>query len=380
MTTYLDHAASTPMLPAAVEVMHDLLQRNVGNPTGAHRIARESRRILDDTRDIVAETMGCEPGDVIFTGGGTEADNLAIFGTSTAERTPICSAIEHPAVLQPVQELGGALIGVDGRGIVDLEELREVLTRQPGASVVSVMLANNESGVIQPLADVVDVVRDLAPATLVHTDAVQGFAWVDVPAATSGVDLLSLSAHKFGGPQGVGLLVAKGDIDLHALIRGGGQERERRSGTQNVAGIAAMGVAMRETAAARAATVARVGSLRDRLVDGLLAAVPDTTESGVGPDRDRSHKVAGSAHLCFAGIESEALLFLLEQSEIYASAASSCASGAQEPSHVLAAMGVTRELAQGSLRLSLGTTATDADVDAALAAIPPAVERLRAFA
>ena len=265
-------------------------------------------------------------------------------------------------------------MGPDGR--IDLDALAGLLGDD--VAVVSVMSANNESGVVQPLDEVAEVVRRWAPNAALHTDAVQAVVWIDTAVHCAPADLIAISAHKFGGPQGVGALVAREGVDLEPLLLGGGQERERRSGTQNVAGIAAMAAAIDATVRDRAATVARVGALRDRLADGLLETVPDTTESAVGADRDRSGKVAGVCHLCFDGIESEALLFLLERSGVLASAASSCASGAQDPSHVLAAMGVERSRALGSLRLSLGYPSTDADVDRALAAIPPAVAQLRA--
>jgi cysteine desulfurase len=234
------------------------------------------------------------------------------------------------------------------------------------------MLANNEIGTIQPLADVADVVRERVPHAVVHTDAVQAFPWLDVASLAAPADLISISAHKFGGPKGVGVLVVRDGVDFLPRQVGGGQERERRSGTQNVAGIVAMGVAARLTAEERKTTVDRVEPLRDHLADGLLAAVPGTYETG-----DRTNKVAGNCHVCFDGIESEALLYLLEQAGIMASAASSCASGAQDPSHVLAAMGLPRALAAGSVRLSLGTTSTEDDVDRALEVLPDAVARLR---
>jgi cysteine desulfurase len=245
--------------------------------------------------------------------------------------------------------------------------------------VVSVMTANNETGIVQPIAEVVELVRRTAPGAVVHTDAVQAFAWIDLRPIAAQVDLLSLAAHKFGGPQGVGVLFVRQGTRIAPRLLGGGQERERRSGTQNVAGIVAMAAAAAETDAQRTETVVRIGALRDRLVDGLVSAVPGTHVSGViggvAPPR-----TANIAHLCFDGIESEALLFLLEKHDVLASAASSCASGAMEPSHVLAAMGLPRALAFGSLRLSLGYPSTDADVAAALDVVPAAVLRLREHA
>ena len=246
-------------------------------------------------------------------------------------------------------------------------------------TVVSVMAVNNETGMIADLAAVVALVRERAPRAAIHTDAVQALSWLDVPAATAGVDLLSLSAHKFGGPQGVGVLAVRSGVPLRPQLLGGGQERGRRSGTQNVAGIVGAAAAAQATVASRPATVARIGALRDRLADGLVASVADVVETGVVAG-DRSGKIAGNCHLCVPDIEAETLLVLLEDRDVYASAASSCSSGAQDPSHVLAAMGVPRSLAQGSLRLSLGWSSTTADVDVALEAVPAAIDRVRQFA
>jgi cysteine desulfurase len=282
----------------------------------------------------------------------------------------VCSAIEHHAVLEPVHTLGGRVVGVGSDGVIDLDALARSL--DDDVALVSVMLANNETGVTQPLADVAALVRERAPRAVVHTDAVQAMPWLDVAALAADAQLVAISAHKLGGPKGVGALAVREGTPFRARQVGGGQERERRGGTQNVAGIAAMAEAVRLTVDERKATVDRVGPRRDRLVDGLLAAVPGAIESG-----DRARKVAGNAHVCLPGIESEALLFLLEQEGIMASAASSCASGAQDPSHVLAAMGIPRDVASGSLRLSLGPTTSEADVDHALAIIPRAVAHLR---
>lgn len=363
------------MRPEAVEAMVSLMAAPAANPTGAHKLARDARKVLDHARQTVAASFDADPGNVIFTAGGTEADNLAILGVVGARGgVPLCSAIEHHAVLHPVEHLGGRVVGVDGRGVIDMADLDAQLDES--VSIVSVMLANNESGVVQPLGEVASLVHEKCDAVL-HTDAVQAVTWLDLVTHTADIDLVSISAHKFGGPQGVGALIVRTDIDLAPVILGGGQERERRSGTQNVAGAAAMAAALAATEAERATMVARVAGQRDRLIEGLRAQLAGVHESGVGEDGDRSHKVAGSAHLCFEGVDSEALLFLLERGGLYASAASSCASGAQEPSHVLAAMGMPRDLATGSLRLSLGSTTTDADIDLALEIIPAAVRQLR---
>ena len=383
---YLDHAATTPVRPGARDAMLPWLGDRTGNPSGAHRLARDARRAIDDARDTFAEVTGFEPGDIVFTAGGTEADNLAVLGVLDATDRPaaVCPGSEHHAVLEAVEHRGGRIARVRADGQVDLDHLAALL--DDTVALVSVMAANNETGVIADLHAVLDLVEERAPQALVHTDAVQALTWLDLPATTTSpsgrrVDLLSLSAHKFGGPQGVGVLAVRAGTPLQPRLLGGGQERGRRSGTQNVAGIAGAAAAARITADARADTVVRLGALRDRLADGLHVTVEGLVETAVDPStRDRSRKVAGSCHVCIPGLEAEALLVLLEGRDVYASAASSCSSGAQDPSHVLAAMGVPRELAAGSLRLSLGWSTTDADVDAALEAVPAAVHRLRAFA
>ena len=359
------------MRPEAVEAMLPFLQERFANPSGAHAAARDARRAVDEARDVVAESLGCQPGEVVFTSGGTEADNHAVLGAVRQHGgLGVASAVEHHAVLHPVEHVGGRLVAVDGRGRIDLDALAEALDDR--VTVVSVMLANNEVGTVQPFASVAAVVRERAPRAILHTDAVQGFPWLDVAALAAPADCISVSAHKFGGPKGVGALVVRAGTTLEPLLLGGGQERDRRSGTHNVAGIAAMAAAMQATVTDRARTVERVGAQRDRLVDALLDAVPDVYETV-----PRADKVAGSAHVCIDGVESEALLFLLERGGVYASVASSCASGAMEPSHVLAAMGVAKERSGGALRLSLGYASSDADVDLALDVVPDAVRRLR---
>jgi cysteine desulfurase len=376
VTYYLDHAATTPVRSVAIETMTKLLADGLGNPSGAHRLARAATRVLDDARENMADALGAQPGEVVFTAGGTEADNLALFGVLEASGgVAVCSAIEHHAVIDPVEHRGGRVVAVNPDGQIDLEALAEALGAD--VSIVSVMLANNETGILQPLAAIADLVREHAPNAALHTDAVQAFSWIDLAEVAQVADMISVSAHKFGGPPGVGALVVRAGTPMAAQIRGGGQERGRRSGTQNVPGIAAMVAAATEMVAEREHEVARVGSLRDRLADGLRAQVSGVVESGVGADADRSTKTANVCHVCIENIESEALLFLLEKDDVLASAAASCSSGAMEPSHVLAAMGYSRELAFGSLRLSLGYPSTDDDIDAVLAALPPAVERLR---
>ncbi|NNE11486.1 MAG: cysteine desulfurase [Ilumatobacter sp.] len=365
--TYLDHAATTPMRSRAVEAMLPFLTERFANPSGSHRFARDARRAIDEARDRAAELLGAAPGEIVFVGCGTEADNTAIAGVAGV---PVCAAAEHHAVLHPVEERGGRVVGVDATGHVDLDRLADAL--DPTVGVVSIMAVNNEVGTITDLAAVAAVVRERAPEAVLHTDAVQAACWIDLRSITPLVDALSLSAHKFGGPKGVGMLVVRDSASLRPLIIGGGQERDRRSGTHNVAGIVAMVEALGETDDDRVAENERLAALRDRLVDGLRAQIDDVVET---VPRDR--KVAGSAHVCLPGVESESLLFMLDEAEVCASAASACASGAMEPSHVLSAMGIDRASAAGALRLSLGHTTTDADIERAVDVVGDSVRRLR---
>jgi cysteine desulfurase len=369
---YLDHAATTPMRADAIATMLPFFDERFANPSGSHRFARDARRAVDEARDAVAAAIGCRPGEVVFTGCGTESDNAALTGGLVADRTRlVCPAVEHHAVLHVVERHGGTVVGTDRFGCVDLTQLEEALDGDVAA--VSVMAVNNEVGTVTDLEPVAALVRRLAPDAMVHTDAVQASCWLDLRDVWQHVDVMSLSAHKFGGPKGVGALIVRTGTVLSPLIVGGGQERERRSGTHNVAGIVAMAAALTATDAERAAERDRIGVLRDRLVDSVSSAV-----AGIVETVPREHKVAGSAHVCIEGIESESLLYLLDEAGVCASAASACASGAMEPSHVLAAMGVDRSLAAGSLRMSLGRTTTDADIDRASDALVDAVTTLRA--
>ncbi|WP_420438763.1 cysteine desulfurase family protein [Candidatus Poriferisodalis sp.] len=372
---YLDCAASTPMRPCAVEAMVPFLETQFANPSGAHRMARRSRAAIDDAREVAAHALGFDPHGIVFTSGGTEADNLAVHGvTSATGTTALCPATEHHAVLHPVEAVGGRKVRVDAGGVVDLEHLAAQLHPDAGPPVglVSVMLVNNESGVVADLDAVAEVVRRHAPDATLHTDAVQGVNWVDVAAAASAVDLLSLSAHKFGGPKGVGLLAVRPEVPLSAQLLGGGQEADRRSGTHNTAGIAALGAALAELTATRDADVCRIGALAARLAVGLLGAIDGCAETVT-----RSSRAAGICQLLIEDIETEALLVLLDRFDVMASAAASCASGAMEPSHVLAAMGVDRQAAAGSLRLSLGWCTEPWEIDRAIEAIPQCVKQLR---
>ncbi len=385
---YLDHAASTPARPEVVEAMLPWLAEHWGNPTGAHARGRAARRAVDEAREPVAELLGCSGGEIVFTSGGTEADDLAVNGVLDAVGgMALCSAIEHHAVLDPVVHRGGAIVPVDRRGVLDCAALADMLDAAgaaaatgdgPDVTVVSVMVANNEVGTIQPLTHIAEVVARHAPAAVMHTDAVQAAAWCDVAALAAGVPLVSLSGHKIGGPKGIGALAIRPGVALAPRLRGGGQERGRRSGTHNVAGIVGLGVAAQLVLEHRTQLAATVGAMRDRLEAALVAieGVSVTVAAGGSAPPERLPTIS---HLCVSGVDSEALLFLLDDAGVAASAASSCASGATESSHVLAAMGVPAADARGSLRLSLGWTTDDTTIDRVIEVMPAAVARLRLF-
>jgi cysteine desulfurase len=379
---YLDFAATTPMRPDAVAAMTPFLSGAFGNPSGGHAMARAAKTALEEAREVVAAALGASPGEVIFTAGGSEADNLAVKGAARAARAAglgdgiVTVAFEHKAVLASCDRLERegfrvARVAADRNGIVNVAALADALDDR--TVVVSVMLVNNEVGTIQPLDAIAELVRARAPQAVLHTDAVQAVPWLPVARATKLAQLVSISAHKFGGPKGTGALVVRRAVPIEPLTEGGGQEQGLRSGTSDVAGAVAMAAALEATAASRDADRVRIGALRDRLADGLLASVPGTFENG-----DRSKKVAGNAHLGFRGVEAEALLVMLDTAGVYAAAGSSCSSGATEPSHVLASMGVPRDLALSSIRFSLGYASVDADVDVALTVVPEAVAKLRA--
>ena len=378
---YLDHAASTPMRAEAVAAMLPFLSEHPGNPSGSHGAARVAKNALEAARETVAEVLGCRPDEVVFTAGGTEADNLAVKGGARAARRidgldgVVTTGFEHKGVLAAAHRLeseGFRVVeaAVTSGGVVDIDDLARHLDARTG--VVSVMAVNNEVGTIQPLLEVAALVRERAPQARLHTDAVQAVPWVDTGELAAGFDLIAISGHKFGGPKGVGALVVRRGVALDAEIEGGGQERGVRAGTVNVAGVVALATALRITHETRSTEIARLTILRDRLRHGLLAAMPDAFCNGMD-----EIKVAGNLHIGFPGVESEALLVLLDQQGLYAAAGSSCSSGATEISHVLAAMGMNKEDASSSIRLSLGFASTDVDVDRALTVIPETVAQLR---
>ena len=387
-TVYLDHAASTPMYAEAVAAMTAQLTQ-LGNPSSLHAHGRAARRVVEESRETIARALSCRPGEVVFTSGGTESDNLALKGLFWARRAQdprrtriLSTSVEHHAVLDPLHWLAeheGAdveLLPVDALGRLDVPALRASLERDPGSvALVSVMWANNEVGTVQPLADVVEVAH--AHDIPVHTDAVQAVGQVPVDFAASGVDALTLTAHKAGGPYGVGALVVRRDLDVTPQLHGGGQERDIRSGTIDTPAIAGFATAIEIAVRNQAEHAARVAALRDALVTRIQQVVPDARVNG-DPDPDLAHRLPGNAHLTFPGCEGDSLLMLLDARGIACSTGSACSAGVPQPSHVLLAMGRDEEQARSSLRFSLGHTSTEADVDALGEAIGPVVERARA--
>ncbi|MGL5864674.1 MAG: cysteine desulfurase family protein [Dermatophilaceae bacterium] len=387
MTVYLDHAATTPMHSAAVEVLADQAARP-GNASSLHSSGRAARAVVEESRERIAVALGARPSEVIFTSGGTEANNLAVIGAHTARRTAdarrrriVASAIEHHAVLDPVLHLAADGADVtwlepDRCGSIAVDDLRAILAEhRDQVSLVSVMWANNEVGTVQPVAELAAVARE--HGVPFHTDAVQAVAHLPARFDDSGADLMTVSAHKVGGPHGVGALLARRDAPLAPLVFGGGQERQVRSGTLDVPGIRAFAVALEETVAVRDVESKRVLGLRDRLVEGALALGLGITVSGCWRVGDAESRIANNAHLLVPGCEGDSLLYLLDAAGIECSTGSACRAGVPQPSHVLVAMGYPEPEARGALRLSLGHTSTEADVDAVLAALPGVVQRAR---
>jgi len=383
LSVYLDHAASTPMRPEAIAAMVPFLADHPGNPSGAHDASRAAKTALEEARETVAALCGCTPHEIVFTGSGSEADNLAIKGAAWAAHSRdrrldgiVTSGIEHKAVLGACDRLGHdgfrvTRVGATGDGLVDLDALARAVDAH--TALVSVMLVNNETGVLQPVDEVARIVRERAPGAVVHTDAIQAPQWIDFAPVVADVSLVALSGHKFGGPKGVGALIVRDGTALVPLVDGGGHERGLRAGTQNVAGIVAFATALRVTHANRADETARIAALRDALERGFVEHIPGCTVNGAPDDR-----VAGILHCTFLGVEAETLLVALDQHGVMAASGSACSSGAVDPSHVLLSMGMTRDHALSSVRFSLGYASTEADVDAALAVVPEVVAKLRA--
>jgi cysteine desulfurase len=385
---YLDHAATTPMLPEALAAMTEELA-HIGNPSSLHNAGRRARRVVEESREQIAQAFGARPSEVVFTSGGTEADNLAVKGMYWARqagpgarprRRVLATAIEHHAVMDSVQWLGeheGASVDwlpVDSAGYLSPAALREAIERDPaGVALISVMWANNEVGTIQPIAELAAVAAEYGIPF--HSDAVQAAGQLPVSLAASGATALTVTGHKLGGPVGAGaLLLARAADDPVPVLHGGGQERDVRSGTLDAAAIRAFAVAVERTVADREEHAARLGSLRGLLIDRVRAVVPDAIFNGPPPGALR---LPGNAHFSFPGCEGDALLMLLDAKGIACSTGSACTAGVAEPSHVLLAMGADRGRARGSLRFSFGRTSSPSDVDALGAVIAEVVERAR---
>jgi cysteine desulfurase len=384
---YLDHAATTPMLPQAVDLMSELLGQ-VGNASSLHATGRRARRVVEESRETVAAALGARPSEVVFTSGGTESDNLAVKGlywsrlaADERRRRVLVSAVEHHAVLDAsvwLAEHEGVdvvIVPVDVTGRVSPDTLRDVIEAAPEqVSMISIMWANNEVGTVQPIAELAEVASEYGVP--LHTDGVQALGAVPVDFAASGVAALTITGHKVGGPVGTGALLIGRDVDCVPIMHGGGQERDVRSGTLDVAGVAAFALAVELAVKEQSDRVARLRELRDDLIARVLAVVPDAQLNGdltLSPDA----RLAGNAHFSFPGCEGDALLMLLDAHGVECSTGSACSAGVARPSHVLLAMGHEADRAQSSLRFSLGHSSTPADVDALVAAIGPAVQRAR---
>jgi cysteine desulfurase len=379
--SYLDHAATTPMLPEALDA-YVATARELGNASSLHAPGRNARRLVEEARESIAAALGARPSEVIFTGGGTESDNLAVKGIYWARakaadakrRRIVASAVEHHAVMDAVHWLAeqGAdvtWLPVDETGLVTASALADALAGDDVA-LVTVMWGNNEVGTVQPIADLARVAA--AAGVPLHTDAIQAVGQVPVDFAASGAAALSISGHKLGGPIGVGALLLARDVECTPLMHGGGQERDVRSGTLDVPGIVALATAVESAVKAQGDYAHRVGGLRDELMSRVEAAVPDAVRNGHPIER-----LPGNAHFSFPGCEGDALLLLLDAQGIACSTGSACSAGVAQPSHVLLAMGADDDRARSSLRFTLGHTSTAADVDALVAALPAAVERAR---
>lgn len=380
---YLDHAATTPMHPAAVEAMTAALA-TVGNASSLHTTGRAARRRMEEARETLAGLLGARPSEIIFTAGGTESDNLGVKGIFWARRDAdpkrrriITSPVEHHAILDAVEwlvEHEGAEVTwlpVNADGAVATTALREALETHDDVALVTVMWANNEVGTIMPIAELAAIASEFDVP--MHSDAIQAVGQLPVDFAASGLSAMSVAAHKFGGPTGAGALLLRRDTACVPLLHGGGQERDVRSGTPDVAGAVAMAAAAQVAVDGLEATRARISALRDKLVDGVMASMDDVDLNGADGDA----RLPGNTHFTFRGCEGDALLMLLDAKGIECSTGSACTAGVAQPSHVLIAMGADPVNARGSLRFSLGHTSTDADVDAVLAVLPAAVDRAR---
>jgi cysteine desulfurase len=376
---YLDYASTTPVHPGVLQAMEPYLGQEFGNPSNLHPLGRRAAAALDRARSQVAAALCAHDDEIVFTGGGSESDNLALKGVALAARSGtrhlVTTAIEHSAVLGAARDLEEhfgvevTYVPVHESGIVDPAAVAGAI--RPDTFLVSAMLANNEIGTIQPVAEIARRAR--ARGVPVHTDAVQAAGFLDLDVDRLGVDLLSLSAHKFYAPKGVGVLYVRRGTSLAPLIHGGDQEGHRRAGTQNLAGIVACGAALELVQQHRAETCDRLTALRDRLIEGIEADIPGALLNG-----DRSRRLPSNVNVCFRDVQGETVLLELEMEGIYASSGSACHAGSQDPSHVLLAIGRSPELAHTALRLTLGAPTTEAEIDRVLDALPAVVNRVRA--
>jgi len=380
MRIYLDHNATTPVAPEAMSAVAEALRTTFGNAASVHVPGQQAKAVLEDARASLAALIGAEPAEVVFTSGGTEADNLAVRGVAEAceasgRRHLVASAIEHEAVLNTVKALGRrgravSLVAPDASGVVSADALAAVL--RDDTALVSVMHANNETGVVQPIADLAALAH--RAGAIFHTDAVQSVGKIPVDVGALGADLLSLSGHKFHGPKGVGALWIRRGTRLVPTMTGGRQERGRRAGTEHVPGLVGLGVAARLAREKLPVEQARLAALRDRLERGVLAAVPGSAVNGAGAER-----VPNTTNLSFEGVEAESLLIALDLEGIAVSTGSACSSGTLEPSHVLRAMGLTPHRVQSALRFSLGAGTTEPEIARVLEVLPRLVARLRSL-
>ena len=380
MRVYFDYNATTPPAPEVTEAVVRVTRDIFGNASSVHHFGQQAKAAIDEARSAVASLINADPSEVVFTGGGTEADNFAVRGAAdaleaTGRKQIIASAIEHEAVLNTLRALArrgwrATLLPVDESGIVAPDRLREAITAD--TAIVSVMHANNEIGTIQPVRELAAIAHE--HGALMHTDAVQSAGKIAIDVRALGVDLLSLSAHKFNGPKGAGALWIKRGTRIHPILTGGKHERNRRAGTENVPAIAGLGVAARLAAGKLADQEARVGALRDRLEEGILRGVPGTVVNGA-----RTSRVPNTTNISFDHVEAESLLIALDLDGVAVSTGSACSSGSLEPSHVLRAMGLPAHRTQNSLRFSLGLFSTDEEVDRVVEILPRLVEKLRAL-
>jgi cysteine desulfurase len=378
MRVYFDYNATTPLAPEVIDAVVQATRDQFGNASSVHHFGQQAKAVLDEARSAVAKLVNGDPSEVVFTSGGTESDNFAIRGAAealepTGRRHLVASAIEHEAVLNTLKALARrgwrtTLLPVDQTGVASPDRLREIITDE--TAVVSVMHANNEIGTIQPIAELARIAHERG--ALMHTDAVQSVGKIPVDVSALGVDLLSLSAHKFNGPKGAGALWVKRGTRMQPILTGGKHERSRRAGTENVPAIAGLGVAAHLAGGKMAAEGARVGALRDRLEAGILRGVPGTVVNGAPLLR-----VPNTTNISFDRVEAESLLIALDLDGIAVSTGSACSSGTLEPSHVLRAMGFPAHRTQNSLRFSLGLFSTDEEVDRVIEVLPRLVEKLR---